>query len=104
MTKPSYAISMYKKGQLCGANPFELLMVAYSEAIWGCTTQNATHATAAIHVLVDSLDPEDPSPLSKNLIKSYAVCLNLIERNKYTIAADLLQALRKSWREAHQQI
>ena len=79
-------------------------MIAYSEAIWGCATRNGVHAIAAIQVLVKDLDEEKASPLSKHLIEAYQVCLQLIKKNKFEMAADLLQALRASWCEAYQQI
>ena len=80
------------------------MMMAYSEAIRGCTSHNASHAKAAIHVLIKRLDHDVQSLLSQNLIKSYAVCISLIEKNKFGMAADLLQALRNSWREAYEQM
>lgn len=100
----SYAISRYKKGRLCGAKPFELLMIAYNEAIWGCTTGNAPHAITALEVLIDSLARTEKSSLSESLEQSYAICMNLIQNNKLEIAANLLQSLRKTWREAYESL
>ncbi len=104
MKSTSYALSQYKKGRLCGASAFNLRMIAYSEAIWGCATRNSVHAIAAIKVLTKDLDQEKASPLSIHLIKAYQVCLQLIKKEKFEMAAELLQALRTSWREAYQQI
>ena len=76
-------------------------MIAYSEAIWGCTTQNAPHAPTALQVLIESLQHSKKSSLAESLGQSYTICLNLIHNDKFDIAANLLQALRKTWREAY---
>lgn len=79
-------------------------MIAYSEAIWGCTTRNAPHAITAIQVLIESLQHSKNNSLSESLDQSYTICLNLIHNNKFEIAASLLQALRKTWREAYESL
>lgn len=79
-------------------------MIAYSEAIWGCTTRNAPHAITAVQVLIDSQKHTKASSLSDSLGQSYTICLNLIHNDKFEIAASLLQALRKTWREAYESL
>lgn len=79
-------------------------MIAYNEAIWGCTTGNAPHATTALQVLIDSHAHTKKSSLSDSLEQSYTICMDLIHNNKLEIAASLLQALRKTWREAYESL
>ncbi len=79
-------------------------MIAYSEAIWGCTHKDAPHAISAIRLLIKSLNHENQKVLSSELQKAYVACIDLIKKRKFDIAIALLQALRDAWKEANIQI
>ncbi len=99
----SYALARYKEGQFCGADAFSLLMLAYREAILGCNARNDTHAMAGIEVLIEHLEKDKSTDLVQYLSRSYEVCISLIKLKRFEIATALLQALRESWQEAHEQ-
>lgn len=100
---PIIAHSKYREGRLCGASSFDLLMIAYGEAIIGCTSHNAERALSALSVLEEKTRREPPSKLSSQLLLAYQTCKQLVHRKKFRMATSLLQALRANWREARQQ-
>ena len=104
MSGYAYALASYKAGRLCGAGTFDLLMIAYSEAIIGCGTRDGRHAIAAIEVLLKNLDQDPSSEHIQYLANVYEISIRLIKINKFDEAMTLLQAVRESLREAHHQL
>lgn len=102
MQNKSYAEKKYKQGRLYGASHFELLTIAYSEAILGCNNKNTDHAMTAIQVLIDGLHRQNKVLLSNELGNSFKLCQKLISQQEFEKALQLLQDLRSGWREAYQ--
>jgi len=89
----------YRDQQILSANPMQLLMMVYEQAIVQCEAQDAQRAQRAITELIGALN-FDAGELAVDLFRLYEYCLWEIRRKRFADAAHILRRLKSAWEEA----
>ena len=86
----AYAVGTYQ--------PFEPILMAYSEAVDSCLIRDRSRALHAVSYLYCMLDFRYAPKQSVELAKLYGLCEELIKLDNYQEAASILDNLRSTWR------
>jgi flagellin-specific chaperone FliS len=91
--------SQYRDQQILSANPMQLLMMVYEQAIVQCEARDAQRAQRAITELIGALN-FDAGEITVDLFRLYEYCLWEIRRQRFADAAHILRRLKSAWDEA----
>lgn len=97
--KANVATTAYRQSQVAYASPAEILLQAYDIAISACARGDAQRSTATLVELINSLDFEYRE-IAVGLLRLYNYCLDLIKKDRFTEARDILADLRSTWAQA----
>ena len=87
----------YLEQKILSASPKQLIAYIYDAAIVSCTKRDIEKTTAAIGILINSLnfdDNEDVQDISSKFIQYYEYILDLVRKNKFDEARDNLKEIR----------
>jgi len=90
----------YLEQKILSASPKQLIAYIYDAAIVSCTKRDIEKTTAAIGILINSLnfdDNEDVQDISSKFIQYYEYILDLVRKNKFDEARDNLKEIRDAW-------
>ena len=90
----------YLEQKILSASPKQLIAYIYDAAIVSCTKRDIEKTTAAIGILINSLnfdDNEDVQDISLKFIQYYEYILDLVRKNKFDEARDNLKEIRDAW-------
>ena len=90
----------YLEQKILSASPKQLIAYIYDAAIVSCTKRDIEKTTAAIGILINSLnfdDNEDVKDISSKFIQYYEYILDLVRKNKFDEARDNLKEIRDAW-------
>ena len=90
----------YLEQKILSATPKQLIAYIYDAAIVSCTKRDIEKTTAAIGILINSLnfdDNEDVQDISLKFIQYYEYILDLVRKNKFDEARDNLKEIRDAW-------
>ncbi|MBI9044055.1 MAG: flagellar protein FliS [Anaerolineaceae bacterium] len=94
--RTSYGASQYKKMDVEGASPIRLVVMAYDLAILSCDKEDFETAAKAVGALKNSLDFDYPEA-SGGLLAVYNWALELLRKNDFSSAKNILLELREAW-------
>lgn len=105
---PSYSFSgksklnTYIQKEILEANPKQLLIKTYDNAIINCQRKDIARTNRAIQELINSLrfESEPEKEISIGLLKLYLFCQDQMRNSKYEIVNKILTELRQTWLEA----
>ena len=90
----------YLEQKILSASPKQLIAYIYDAAIVSCTKRDIEKTTAAIGILINSLnfdDSEDVQDISSKFIQYYEYILDLVRKDKFDEARDNLKEIRDAW-------
>tara|TARA_B100001245_G_C22608876_1_gene301063 strand:+ start:172 stop:540 length:369 start_codon:yes stop_codon:yes gene_type:complete len=90
----------YLEQKILSASPKQLIAYIYDAAIVSCTKRDIEKTTAAIGILINSLnfdDNEDVQDISLKFIQYYEYILDLVRKNNFDEARDNLKEIRDAW-------
>jgi len=93
----------YLEQKILSATPKQLIAYIYDAAIVSCTKRDIEKTTAAIGILINSLnfdDNEDVQDISLKFIQYYEYILDLVRKNNFDEARDNLKEIRDAWAKA----
>ncbi|HIC90344.1 MAG TPA: flagellar protein FliS [Anaerolineae bacterium] len=90
---------VYQRQQIEGANPLELILMAYDAAVVACTRRDLAQTTKALAILRNGLDFSQ-GEIAVGLLRLYQYCADLARQGKFDEAVGLLRELRETWAEA----
>ena len=93
----------YLEQKILSASPKQLISYIYDAAITGCRKRDIEKTTAAIGVLINSLnfdDNEDIKNTSLNFSQYYEYILDLVRKKRFDEARDNLKEIRDAWVKA----
>jgi flagellin-specific chaperone FliS len=93
------AYNQYRDQQVLSANPTQLLMMVYEQAIVQCEARDAQRAQRAITELIGALN-FDAGELAVDLFRLYEYCLWEIRRQHFGDATNILRRLKSAWEDA----
>ncbi|MFA3783816.1 flagellar protein FliS [Melioribacteraceae bacterium 4301-Me] len=105
MNLPSYSLNTksklntYIEKEILEANPKQLLIKIYDNAIVNCQRKDIAKTNRAIQELINSLNFEDESAkgISIGLLKLYLFCQEQMRSRNYEIVYKILRELRQTW-------
>ena len=96
---PKKMVNTYVHNKLMGLSPGQLLLTVYDIAITSCQQKDNSKATRAISELISSLNFEHKE-IALGLFRLYQYTLELIRKQNYSEAVDILNELRDTWATA----
>ena len=93
----------YLEQKILSASPKQLIAYIYDAEIDSCTKHDIEKTTAAIGILINSLnfdENEDVQDMSSKFNQYYEYILNLVREKKFDEARDNLKDVRDAWVKA----
>ena len=93
----------YLEQKILSASPKQLIAYIYDAAIASCTKRDIEKTTAAIGILINSLnfdEKEDVKDMSSKFSEYYEYILNLVREKRFEEARDNLKEVRDAWVKA----
>jgi len=90
----------YLEQKILSASPKQLIAYIYDAAISSCTKHDIEKTTAAIGILINSLnfdDNEDVQEMSVKFTEYYEYILYLVRKKRFDEARDNLKEIRDAW-------
>ena len=93
----------YLEQKILSASPKQLIAYIYDAAIASCRKRDIEKTTAAIGILINSLnfdDNEDIKDMSSKFTQYYEYILYLVRKKRFDEARNNLKEIRDAWVEA----
>ncbi|MCK4412047.1 MAG: hypothetical protein KAY32_00750 [Candidatus Eisenbacteria sp.] len=88
-------IQAYRRQQVAGAGPIQLLLITYEQALAGCRRKDRFLARRAVEELIGSLDFDQEG--AGGLLVLYEWVLRLLREGKFAQAEQILDELHTAW-------
>lgn len=86
----------YHKNQVMSMSPAQLVLKVYDCAILGCKLKDSRRVSEALIELISALKFEYED-ISLGLFKLYQYCMDIVKKDKFDEAMEILSELRNIW-------
>ena len=90
------AVAAYRKQQVSGARPEQLMLELYDYGVAGCLKEDSRLVSAVLVELIAALN-FDHEEIATGFFRLYDYCLRQVKRGQFEMPLKILRELRETW-------